>query len=94
MKEIMVVGASGTLGNLVCMELLRIFKNEINLTITDYKAERGNKLANSFDSDVQFLHLDVHDEENIKQVIKNVDIVVVVLSQRIPLIFKKHGFKV
>jgi saccharopine dehydrogenase-like NADP-dependent oxidoreductase len=87
MKKVMVVGASGVLGRMVCSELLRIFENQINLIVTDYKAERGNELANSFDNtDVSFQFLDANDEEIIKQVIKNVDIVVVVLKQRIPYI--------
>ncbi|OIJ20719.1 hypothetical protein BKP45_07925 [Anaerobacillus alkalidiazotrophicus] len=84
MKKVMVIGASGVLGKLVCNELLRIFENQINLIVTDYKTERGNELANSLDSEVAFELLDVNDEENIKQVIKNLDIVVVVLKQRIP----------
>ncbi|WP_428910008.1 saccharopine dehydrogenase NADP-binding domain-containing protein [Niallia sp. Krafla_26] len=88
MKKMMVVGASGVLGKLVCTELLRIFENQINLIVTDYKAERGNELANSFDRNVNFQFLNIHDEENIKQVIKNVDIVVVVVKQRIPYIQK------
>lgn len=88
MKKIMVVGASGALGKLVCIELLRIFENKINLIVTDYKTTRGKKLADSFNRDVQFQYLDVNDEENVKQVIKNVDIVVVVLKQIIPNIQK------
>ncbi|WP_280771681.1 saccharopine dehydrogenase NADP-binding domain-containing protein [Salipaludibacillus daqingensis] len=84
MKKVMVVGASGVLGKLVCNELLRIFENQINLIVTDYKTERGNELANSLNSEVSFTFLDVNDEENIKQVIKNVDIVIVVLNQRNP----------
>ncbi|WP_268871085.1 hypothetical protein [Ureibacillus massiliensis] len=37
MKTVMVFGASGVLGQLVCTELLRIFENEIKLIVTDYK---------------------------------------------------------
>lgn len=88
MKKVMVVGASGVLGKLVCSEFLRIFNNQIKLIVTDYKTERGKKLANSFNKDVQFQCLNVNDDENIKQVIKNVDIVVVVLKQRVPHIQK------
>ncbi|MGE7695740.1 saccharopine dehydrogenase NADP-binding domain-containing protein [Lysinibacillus sp. NPDC094177] len=88
MKKIMVVGASGVLGQLVCSELLRIFDNQIQLIVTDYKTERGEKLANSFNTDVKFQYLDVNKEENVKQVIKNNDIVVVVLKQKNPYIQK------
>nr|WP_106782991.1 saccharopine dehydrogenase NADP-binding domain-containing protein [Lysinibacillus timonensis] len=86
MKKVMVVGASGVLGQLVCAELLRIFENQIKLTVTDYKIERGKQLVNSFEGDVQFQYLDINDEENISQVIQNIDIVIVVLKQKTPLI--------
>lgn len=88
MKKIMVVGASGVLGQLVCSELLRVFDSQISLIVTDYKIERGEKLANSFNTDVQFRYLDVTREENVKQAIKNIDIVVVVLKQKNPYIQK------
>ncbi|MFJ5566119.1 saccharopine dehydrogenase NADP-binding domain-containing protein [Lysinibacillus xylanilyticus] len=88
MKKIMVVGASGTLGQLICSELLRIFDNQIFLIVTDYKTERGEKLANSFKTDVQFQYLDANEAENVKQAIKNIDIVVVVLKQKNPYIQK------
>jgi len=48
MKKMMVVGASGVLGKLVCTELLRIFENQINLIVTDYKTERGKKFSRLF----------------------------------------------
>lgn len=88
MKKIMVVGASGVLGQLVCSELIRIFDSQIRLIVTDYKIERGEKLANSFNTDVQFRYLDANREENVKQAIKNIDIVVVVLKQKNPYIQK------
>ncbi|TQR14849.1 saccharopine dehydrogenase NADP-binding domain-containing protein [Psychrobacillus vulpis] len=88
MKKVMVIGASGVLGKLVCIELLRIFDNQIKLIVTDYKTERGKKLANSFNNNVQFQYLDVNEEENVKQVVKDIDIVVVVLKQKIPNIQK------
>lgn len=86
MKKIMVVGASGVLGKLVCTELLRIFNNQVQLTVTDYKTDRGTRFAKSFHQEVMFQYLDVTDEENIKETIKNMDIVIVVLKQRNPYI--------
>ncbi len=88
MEKIMLIGASGVLGKLVCDELLRIFKNPINLIVTDYKTERGRKLASSFNKDVQFQYLDVNNERNIRETVKNVDIVVVVLKQITPYVQK------
>ncbi|MGZ9585301.1 saccharopine dehydrogenase NADP-binding domain-containing protein [Paenibacillus marinisediminis] len=84
MNKIMVVGASGVLGKLVCVELLRIFDNQIKLVVTDYKAERGKNLASSFAQEVEYQHLDVRDEESVKQAVKDIDIVVVVLKQEFP----------
>ncbi|KAB2331669.1 saccharopine dehydrogenase NADP-binding domain-containing protein [Bacillus mesophilum] len=88
MKNIMVVGASGALGRLVCNELQRLFDNQIKLIVTDYKMERGKRLADSFNSDTQFRYLNVDDVDNVKQVIKDVDLVVVILKQKIPAIQK------
>ncbi|MGE7920828.1 saccharopine dehydrogenase NADP-binding domain-containing protein [Viridibacillus sp. NPDC093762] len=88
MKKILVIGASGVLGKLVCIELLRIFDNQIKLIVTDYKAERGKKLANSLNNNVQFKYLDVNKVENVKRVIENIDIVVVVLKQEVPNVQK------
>ncbi|WP_390284254.1 hypothetical protein [Ureibacillus sp. GCM10028918] len=39
MKTIMVVGATGVLGKLVYKELLRVFEDQIKLSVTDYKPE-------------------------------------------------------
>lgn len=80
----MVIGASGVLGKLICIELLRVFDNQIQLIVTDYKSQRGEKLANSLSNNVEFQYLEVNNVENIKQVIKNIDIVVVVLKQGSP----------
>lgn len=44
MKKVIVVGAAGVLGQLVCSELLTIFDRQIRLIVTDYKIERGEKL--------------------------------------------------
>lgn len=80
----MVVGASGVLGKLVCTELLRIFENHIHLIVTNNKAERGKKLADSFNGDIHFQYLDVNMEENVNQVVKNVDIVIILVRQKMP----------
>lgn len=82
----MVIGASGVLGKLICIELLRVFDSQIKLIVTDYKSERGEKLANSLNNDVEFKYLDVNNVENVKQVIKNIDIVVDILKQVNPTI--------
>ncbi|MBM7717466.1 saccharopine dehydrogenase-like NADP-dependent oxidoreductase [Bacillus thermophilus] len=86
MRKMMVIGASGVLGKLICIELIRVFDNQIKLIVTDYKNERGKQLANSLKNDVEFKYLDVNNIENVKQVIKNIDVVVVVLKQKNPTI--------
>ncbi|MGG1876227.1 saccharopine dehydrogenase NADP-binding domain-containing protein [Paenibacillus cisolokensis] len=88
MTTMMVVGASGVLGKLVCGELLRIFENQIKLIVTDYNTERGKRLADSFYGDVQFQYLDVNDEDRVERVLRNVDVAVVVLKQKTPHIQK------
>ncbi|MFJ7735304.1 saccharopine dehydrogenase NADP-binding domain-containing protein [Lysinibacillus sp. NPDC097287] len=87
-KKVMVVGASGVLGKLVCIELLRIFDTQLNLIVTDYKEDRGKRFAESLNRDVKFECLDATNEKNVKRVVKNVDIVVVVLKQDTPYIQK------
>ncbi|BDH60316.1 hypothetical protein MTP04_04460 [Lysinibacillus sp. PLM2] len=82
MKTVMVFGASGVLGQLVCTELLRIFENEIKLIVTDYKMDWGEQLANSLDGNVEFRYLNRKDDENISKAIQNMDIVIVVLKYK------------
>lgn len=88
MQNVMVVGAAGVLGKLVCMELLRIFNNQINLTVTDYKTDRGRRLAESLGENAAFRYLDVTNEEIIAEAVTNIDIVVVALHQQHPIIQK------
>lgn len=83
----MVVGASGVLGKLICSELIKLIDDQMMLIITDYNQERGKKLANSI-KNAQFQYLDVDDGDNVNRVIRNIDIVVVVLKQRSPRIQK------
>lgn len=84
MKKIMVIGASGVLGNLVCRELLRIFESQIKLFVTDYKIQRGQELARSLNEDVEFRYIDVNEESSVRRAIKDMDGVVVVLGQNAP----------
>ena len=58
MSKVMVVGASGVLGRLICTELMRIFNNQVNLVVTDYKEDRGKRLAESFNQKVIFQYID------------------------------------
>ena len=86
MSKVMVVGASGVLGRLICTELMRIFNNQVNLVVTDYKEDRGKRLAESFNQKVIFQYIDITNEENIKTAIKHVDIVIIAIEQENPSI--------
>lgn len=86
LKQVMVVGASGVLGRLICTELLRIFHHQMTLIVTDYREDRGKRFAESIHRDAIFRHLDVTNEEGITQAIQHVDMVIVVVKQQNPYI--------
>ncbi len=86
MTKIMVVGASGILGQFVCQELINLYKEELDLIITDYKAERGNQVASHLNHDVEFKKLDVSNVKDIHRVINNIDCVIVTIKQEQPYI--------
>lgn len=88
MKKVLVVGASGVLGKLICEELFRIFQHQVDLTITDYKEERGKQVAATFQNPVKFKYLDVSKEESIENAIKGSELVVVAVKQEAPLLQK------
>ncbi|GAA0356063.1 saccharopine dehydrogenase NADP-binding domain-containing protein [Bacillus horti] len=83
MQRVMVVGASGVLGRLISQELLRQFQ-EIQLVVSDYKRDRGERLAASLGDGVSFSFVDVQDQSSILQAVKQVDIVIVAIEQEEP----------
>ncbi|WP_338749244.1 saccharopine dehydrogenase NADP-binding domain-containing protein [Bacillus sp. FJAT-52991] len=89
MKQIMVVGGSGVLGQLICHELLRIFDHTIHLVVSDYKTNRGQKTAQSFGKNATFRFLDVNHPDSIEQAIHHIDLVIVALKQPKPTIQKQ-----
>ncbi|MEI2393147.1 saccharopine dehydrogenase NADP-binding domain-containing protein [Priestia megaterium] len=86
--KIMVVGASGVLGRLVCNELIRIYANKLELIVTDYKLNREEELVNSINQNVKFQCVDVNSEQSLTSGLKNIDAVIVVLKQSTPLVQK------
>lgn len=88
MKKVLVVGASGVVGNLICSEILRIFEHDVSLNITDYIENRGKELAQLLGADTRYHFLDVKKAETVAQVIKEMDLVIVALNQQYPLIQK------
>lgn len=89
MKKVMVVGATGVLGKMICAELLRMLDGNVHLIVTDYKKERGEAFAASFNSSVTYRYLDVHKEESITRALQHIDVVIVVLKQQYPHIQQK-----
>lgn len=84
MKNVMVVGASGVLGKLICQELLRLFNSNISLIVSDYNLSRGAETAALLSSNVSFRFLDVHNDTSIAEALHNVDIVIIALKQNNP----------
>lgn len=84
--KVMVIGASGALGQLICKELIHIFGSQLKLIVTDYKRERGEDLTHSMQPFAFFEHLDATNSNDLNKKINNVDIVVVSLNQTKPLI--------
>jgi len=82
----MVVGASGVLGRMICTKLFNVFNSQMELIITDYKAERGMNLARFLGKETEFRYLDVMDKESILKSIKGVDIVLITVKQAHPYI--------
>lgn len=86
--KIMVIGASGVLGRLICNELIRIYANKIELIVTDYKLNREEELVNSINQNVKFQCVDVTSEQSIIEGLQNIDVVIVALKQSNPLVQK------
>ncbi|KAB8125690.1 hypothetical protein F9U64_21905 [Gracilibacillus oryzae] len=88
MKKVMVVGASGRLGKLICEQVLRIFDKTAQLVITDYNEMRGKQLQKSFKNKVEFKLLNINDHQTVEKVIDNIDVVIIAIQQKEPHIQK------
>ncbi|WP_010271667.1 NmrA family NAD(P)-binding protein [Paenibacillus senegalensis] len=84
MLTILVIGASGMLGQLVCKELVRI-PEEIHIIVSDYKADRGTKTAESI-AGAEFRQADARNPESIRSALAGVNAVIVVAKQEEPLV--------
>ncbi|MFS0751634.1 saccharopine dehydrogenase NADP-binding domain-containing protein [Oceanobacillus sp. 1P07AA] len=90
MVKIMVVGASGSLGQLICKEIIRIFDKPFELIVTDYKETRGELFASSLEHKYTFFKkLDINNEEEIHKTIVNLDLVIVAIEQKHPMVQEK-----
>jgi saccharopine dehydrogenase-like NADP-dependent oxidoreductase len=83
---ILVVGASGTLGKLICREVLRIFGQTVTLLVGDYNSERGTALATSLGEQAEFRYINAVESDSIIKALQGASCVIVAMNQTHPLI--------
>ncbi|EZH65770.1 hypothetical protein DH09_13080 [Bacillaceae bacterium JMAK1] len=86
-----IIGATGTLGQLVCHHVMSTYNKTFNYIVTDYKLERGEMIRERWrnrDVHCEFMKLDVTSEDDIANVVSHADLVLIAVSQREPLIQK------
>ncbi|UOE94860.1 hypothetical protein [Alkalihalobacillus sp. LMS39] len=87
MTNILVVGAAGILGQMICNEVIQMVPTS-RLLIGDYKKSRGEKIASTYGEVAEFHYVDVHDELSIEKALLHIDFVIVAVQQEEPLIQK------
>lgn len=86
---IAIIGATGTLGQLVCHHVMSTYNKTFNYIVTDYKVGRGKRVAERWKSQglhCEFMKLDVTSEDDIANVVLHADLVIIAVSQREPFI--------
>ena len=84
-SSILVLGASGGLGQHICREVIRQFGPGA-LAVGDYKPARGQQTAQRLGEGVSFVHVDAHDPHSLCAALQDdVSAVVVAVQQREPL---------
>ncbi|MBM7633013.1 SDR family NAD(P)-dependent oxidoreductase [Geomicrobium sediminis] len=84
---IAIIGATGTLGQLVCHHVMSTYNETFNYIVTDYKVGRGERVAERWKSQgfhCEFMKLDVTSEDDIANVVSHADLVIIAVSQREP----------
>lgn len=84
MQSVMVVGASGVLGQFVLKELMRKNKDK-KIIVTDYQTERGEQTARLIPG-AEFRHVDVRNRTSIHHALAGVAAVIVAAKQEEPLV--------
>ncbi|PKM58460.1 MAG: hypothetical protein CVU98_00795 [Firmicutes bacterium HGW-Firmicutes-3] len=84
--KILVIGASGVLGKLICRETLRVFNNNVNLLVGDYRRDRGRALALMLGPKAEYQYIDASNSNSIKVALKDVSCVIISMNQNEPLI--------
>jgi len=83
-RNILVVGASGTLGGMICSELNRYQVQKNHLFVGDYNDERGIKTADRYQG--EFRKTDLSNKDSLISAFQNIDTVIVALNQAEPII--------
>jgi len=84
-KKILVIGASGALGQNICRELG--YLKDIKFYVGDYKPRRGSRTANKWNAD-ETVYVDAAKEDSIYFAVNGMDAVIAAVSQHEPLIQK------
>lgn len=83
-KSILVIGAAGELGTLICKEISTYYKEFWNLHVGDYQLERGHKLAAQYGGD--FSLIDLNNRNHMINLLASIDAVIVAIKQKEPMI--------
>ncbi|MBN2436509.1 MAG: hypothetical protein JXK07_14710 [Spirochaetes bacterium] len=86
MTKIIVIGASGVLGGLICTEILNLFKKNVKLFIGDYKSNRGKITADYFNA--EFCETNIDDLNELSLSLSGKDLVIITINQKEPVIQK------
>lgn len=81
MKNVLIIGATGVLGKLVCNDITNLIPEDVTLIITDYNKERGVNFAASLGNHTKWRYLDVKEDKSIEQALIGIDMAVVLIKQ-------------
>jgi saccharopine dehydrogenase-like NADP-dependent oxidoreductase len=84
-SHILVIGAAGGVGRLVCREVIRQL-GPGELTVGDYRGRRARDFARALGEKVSWRVVDVRDEGSVRSAIHNVDAAIVACKQKEPLV--------
>lgn len=82
--KIIVIGASGVLGGLICNEVNNLFGNDIILFVGDYHTTRGENTAQKFNA--KFCETNINDIEKLSDSLSDMDLVIITINQQEPII--------
>ncbi|PSK81015.1 saccharopine dehydrogenase-like protein [Murinocardiopsis flavida] len=84
MVEIVVAGASGVLGRMICTEAQRIFGDDVTVVVGDRRESRGRETAAGLGGRARSVVMDVADDESVRTGLRGADLVIVAVGQSKP----------